>query len=111
MLQPPRSQPEFLPYNDGNVKNDGANAYIYDQEGRPTTSAGVTVSYDALNRPMAEQRNGTWTSIVYSPSGEKFALMNGATVQKFFIPLAGGLQAVYNFNELQYYCHSDRLMA
>ncbi len=75
----------------GNVTNDVANTYAYDEEGRPTTDAGVTVYYDAFNRPMAQNRSGTWTQIVYSPTGEKFALMNGGTIENFFIPLAAGL--------------------
>jgi hypothetical protein len=49
------------------------------------------------------------TEIVYSPSGSKLALMNGASLVKAFVPLPGGAQAVYNSTGLQYYRHPDWL--
>ena len=47
--------------------------------------------------------------IVYDSSGNKFAYMNGQTVQKYVVPLAAGVQAVYNSSGLQYYRHADWL--
>src|SRR5579863_9322904 len=35
--------------------------------------------------------------------------MNGSTVEQYFVPLVGGMQAVYNGSGLQYYRHSDWL--
>ncbi|MGB7553196.1 MAG: RHS repeat-associated core domain-containing protein [Candidatus Korobacteraceae bacterium] len=35
--------------------------------------------------------------------------MNGSTVKQYFVPLAGGMQAVYNSSGLQDYRHSDWL--
>ena len=59
---------------------------------------------------MVEQnRSGAYTQIVYAPGGQKFALMNGQTLQKAFVPLPGGGQAVYNSNGLLYYGHTDHL--
>ncbi len=46
---------------------------------------------------------------VYSPTGQKFAFMNGSTVQSYVVPLVGGMQAVYNSSGLEYYRHADWL--
>ena len=41
---------------------------------------------------MVEQNgSGVYTQIVYAPGGQKFALMNGQTLQKAFAPLPGGV--------------------
>ncbi len=94
----------------GNVTLDNlGNTYTYDAEGRPLTAAGVQTIFDAFNRAVNQNRNGTYTQIVYAPDGTKFAFMNGQTVQKYFVPLVGGMQAVYNASGLQYYRHSDWL--
>ena len=93
----------------GNAINDGSHTYSYDAEGRPVTVDGVQTTYDAFNRAVLQNRSGAYTEIVYSPSGQKFAFMNGQTVQHYFVPLAGGVQAVYNSSGLQYYRHSDWL--
>ena len=79
---------------------------------RPTTVDAVTITYDAFNRAMSQLRNqGAYTEIIYSPTGQKFALMTGASAGTFFVPLAGGLQAVYNVGSptstLAYYRHAD----
>ncbi|MBZ5648597.1 MAG: RHS repeat-associated core domain-containing protein [Acidobacteriia bacterium] len=49
------------------------------------------------------------TQIVYAPSGQKFALMNGQTVTKAFVPLPAGAQAVYSGSTLAYFRHPDWL--
>jgi hypothetical protein len=57
---------------------------------------------------MAEQ-NGT-TQIVYSLDGSKLALFNGTNLLKAFVPLPGGAQAVYTYNQgsvLSYFRHPD----
>jgi RHS repeat-associated protein len=90
----------------GNVTNDGSRTYTYDAEGRAITANGVNVIYDALGRAVDM---GSAGQIVYDASGNKFAYMNGQTVQKYMVPLAAGLQAVYNASGLQYYRHVDWL--
>ena len=58
--------------------------------------AGVTVTLDAFGRVVAEQNNKgnpTWGSLVYSPTGWKFALMNGTSLVKYRDPMPGGLVA------------------
>jgi RHS repeat-associated protein len=58
---------------------------------------------------MVEQnRSGSYTEVVYSPSGAKLALMTGSsTLQKGYVPLTGGTMAVYNASGLAFYRHSD----
>lgn len=59
---------------------------------------------------MVEQnRSGAYTQIVYAPTGRKFALMNGQTLQKALVPLPGGGLAAYNSSGLLYYGHPDYL--
>jgi RHS repeat-associated protein len=59
---------------------------------------------------MVEQnRSGSYTQVVYAPSGFKLALMSGQTLKKSFVPLPSGAQAVYNSSGLAYYRHPDWL--
>ena len=71
--------------------------------------AGASLTYDAFGRVVYNASSGT--EIVYAPNGSRFAMMSGQTVQKYFIPLAGGLQAVYGpgAGNLMYYRHTDWL--
>src|SRR5271170_8054355 len=93
----------------GNVTNDGANTYQYDAEGRPITVGSVQTTFDAFGRAVEQNNGGAHKQIVYSPSGAKFAFMNGQTVQQYFAPLAAGVTAVYNGSGLAYYRHADWL--
>jgi RHS repeat-associated protein len=91
----------------GNATNDTAHTYAWDANGRPVTADSVTLTYDALGRMAEQDKSGTYYQIVYTPLGTKFAIMNGATLQKAFVPLTGGSQAVYTSSGLAYYRHSD----
>ncbi len=95
----------------GNLKNSGDHTYAYDSEGRPVSVDSVQVMYDAFERPVEQNRSSTYTQILYSPSGQKFAFMNGSTVNQYLIPLVAGMQAVYNASGSgpQYYRHTDWL--
>ncbi len=93
--------------SDGNVTNDFLHTYNWDANGRPVSIDGVTVTYDALGRMAEQDHSGSYSQIVYSPSGTKLALMSGSTLQKGFVPLTGGSMAVYNSSGLAYYRHSD----
>ena len=69
----------------------------------------VNIAYDAFGR-MAEQVSATNTQILYSPTGDKVALMNGQSLRNAFISLPGGGQAVYAATgTLSYYRHPDWL--
>jgi RHS repeat-associated protein len=68
---------------------------------------GYTTTFDAFNRPVEIQSAAGYTQILYLPTGQKFAMMNGQSVQKYFVPVGGGIQAVYNSSGFQYYRHSD----
>lgn len=93
----------------GNVLTDTAHTYAWDATGRPVTMDGVSVTYDALGRMVERDSAGTYTQVVYAPAGGKLAIMNGTTLTKAFVPLAGGSVAVYNSSGLAYYRHSDWL--
>jgi RHS repeat-associated protein len=93
----------------GNLTNDGTHSYTWDGFGKPVTVDTVGLTYDALGRLVEQNRSGSFTQIVYSPTGAKFALMNGATLTKARLPLPGGGVAVYNGSGLQYYEHADWL--
>ena len=102
-----------LPAHDGMGKTTTDNlgqTYSYDAEGRPVSVSGKSILYDAFNRAVEIQSGGNYTQIVYAPDGYnrgprqtpllrllgwKFAIMSGQSVQMYFAPLAGGLQAVY----------------
>jgi RHS repeat-associated protein len=106
----------FTPTYDanGNVLNDSFHNYTWDGFGKPVTidsgySDAVTLTYDALGRMVEQNRSGTATQIVYAPTGEKFALMSGQSLQKAFVGLPGNATAVYNSSGLLYYGHPDNL--
>jgi len=93
----------------GNVLSDGSHTYTWDANGRPVTIDAVGLTYDALGRMAEQNRSGTYTQIVYAPTGQKLALMSASTLQKAFIPLPGNATAVYASSGLSYYRHPDWL--
>lgn len=93
----------------GNVTNDFLNTYSWDSNARPTVIDGIAVTYDALGRIAEEDKSGTYTQFVYSPTGQEFALMNGQTLSKAYIPLPAGEVAAYNSSGLNNYHHMDWL--
>jgi RHS repeat-associated protein len=94
----------------GNLLSDGAHNYTWDGNwGNPSAIDTVSLTYDALGRMVEQNRGGTYTQVVYSPSGAKLAQMNGQSLQKAFVPLPGGGRAVYNSGGLAYYRHPDWL--
>jgi len=100
----------FVPSYDanGNVLNDPLHTYSWDAYGNPTTVDGVALTYDALGRVVEQNRSGTYTQFLYSPTGFKMVIMNGQTPQKSFTPLAGGANAVYTSTGFTY-IHADWL--
>lgn len=93
----------------GNALNDTSNTYTWDANSRPVTVNSVGLTYDALGRMVEQNRSGTYTQIVYDAMSTRLALMSAQSLQKAFVPLAGGSMAVYNSNGLAYYRHSDWL--
>ena len=75
----------------------------------PVCGASVNLTYDALGRMVEQNRGGSYTQVVYAPSGGKLALLNGSTLQQAFVPLPAGAQAVYNGSGLAYYRHGEWL--
>ncbi len=94
----------------GNVTTDNLSYhYTYDAEGRQTTAAGVQTTFDALGRAVELNNGGTYTQIVYSPSGSKFAYTNGTAFLKYMDPMVGGMVAVHNGDGTGYFQHADWL--
>jgi RHS repeat-associated protein len=95
--------------NDGNTLTDPVHTYSWDSAGKPVTIDSVNMTYDALGRVAEQNRSGAFTQFVYGPHGAKLAIFSGQSLQKAFIPLTGGAQAVYNASGILYYGHSDHL--
>jgi len=99
----------------GNMKQDNlGNSYSYDAEGRPITAAGVQTTFDAFGRALEQNRSGSYAQIVYAPSGQKFAFMNGQTLIKYIAPMVAGMAAVHtgpngNPPNSGYFQHADWL--
>jgi RHS repeat-associated protein len=92
----------------GNITNDGTNAYTYSVYNRPVTAGGLNATYDAFNRLVEAGSK----QLVYAPDGYKFAYMNGQTLQKYVVQLTAGVQAVYTATTPAapaYWLHSDWL--
>lgn len=67
----------------GNMTQDNlGNTYAYDVEGRPVSAAGVQTTFDAFGRALELNHNATYTQMVYSPSGWRHAVMNGAALAR-----------------------------
>ncbi len=99
--------------NNGNLTSDTVHGYTWDAEGKMLTvdTNSVTLTYDALGRVVEQNRGGTYTQMLYAPTGGKLALMNGQTLVKAFVPLPAGATAVYapGTTGPVYYRHSDWL--
>jgi RHS repeat-associated protein len=91
----------------GNVTNDFLNSYSWDGNGRPVSVDGVGVTYDALGRMAEQNKSGTYLDFLYTPGGNKLAIMIWPALQKAFVPLAAGAVAVYNSSGIAYYRHPD----
>ena len=94
----------------GNVTQDNlSNQYSYDAEGRPVTAAGVQINFDAFGRAVEENSGGTYTQIVYSPTGGKFAFMNGSSLKWHINPMVAGMARVQNADGSSFLQHADEL--
>jgi RHS repeat-associated protein len=94
----------FTPTYDanGNVTNDSNHTYSWDADGN-------SIAIDSVGLTVEKNVSGSYTQIVYAPSGDKLALMNGQTLQNAFVHLPGRATAVYTGNVLDHYRHSDWL--
>jgi RHS repeat-associated protein len=95
--------------SNGNVLGDGSHTYSWDADGNSISIDGIGLTFDAFDRAVEKNVSGTYTEIVYSPTGAKLALMSGQTLQKAFVPLHGRATAVYSSSGLDHYRHSDWL--
>ncbi len=102
----------------GNMTADNiGHTYSYDANGRPSkvNNPTQTVTYfDVFGRAIDQTRSGVSTQIVYAPSGQKFAIMNGTTLNRYIDPMVAGMAAVYtgpngNPPNSRYFQHADWL--
>ena len=109
---PPTESPPSAaspPYDlNGDVTNDGIHTYAWDAFGNATTIDGVGITYDALDRMVEQNSSGSYTQFIYSPTGFKMQIMNGATTLTNFVPLPGGASIVYIASGY-YFRHADWL--
>lgn len=103
--------PGFTPVYDqnGNLLSDSAHTYTWDADGHPVSIDSVSLTYDAFGRMVEQNRSGSYTQIVYTPTGSKLALMNGQSLVKAYVTLPSGATAVYTSSGLSYYRHADWL--
>lgn len=96
--------------SDGNLLTDNLNnIYTWDPNwGSMLSVNSISVTYDALGRPVEENTGSGYVQVLYSPVG-KTALMSGSSLSKGFIPLPGGGAAIYTSSGLSYYRHADWL--
>ena len=98
--------------NDGNLLSDNLHSYTWDVYGNLASmplDAVTTLTFDALDRMVEQNRSGAYTQFLYSPTGFKMEILNGSTVSRLFVPLAGGGTAVYNAGGLLAVRHPDWL--
>ena len=91
--------------SDGNLLNDSFHTYTWDAFGGITAIDSATVTHDALGRVVEFSSS----QVLYAPTGQKVALMSGQNLEKAFVGLPGGAQAVYTSSGLAYYRHADWL--
>jgi hypothetical protein len=95
--------------SNGDVTNDSIHTYTWDAFGNAITIDGIGIIYDAFDRMVEQQRPGNNNSeIIYSPTGFKMQIMNGASSNFSFVPLPGGTTVVYVPGS-SYYRHADWL--
>jgi RHS repeat-associated protein len=88
----------FTPTYDanGNVLNDSLHAYTWDTYGNSLTVDGVGLTYDALDRVVEQNRSGSFTQLLYSPTGSKIEKLIGTSAQVSWAPLPGGATVEYS---------------
>lgn len=93
---------------DGNETKDyQGNLYAWNTYGRPTAIEGINITYDAMDRPVEQNRSGGYTPLQYSPSGFLMQL-NAPSGQSSFVPVPAGGMAIWANNTI-YYRHPEWL--
>jgi RHS repeat-associated protein len=95
--------------SNGNVTNDFLHTFSWDSDGRAITISGIGVTYDAFGRMVERNNSGSYSQIVYAPSGGKLAVMTGQSLVFASIPLTDGSIAEYWNGGTLYYRHPDWL--
>ncbi|MGH9733520.1 MAG: RHS repeat-associated core domain-containing protein [Candidatus Acidiferrales bacterium] len=92
---------------DGNILDDYLNTYSWDGYGRPVVVNGVDITYDAFGRMVERNNGGSYSQVLYAPTGAKIAVMSGQSLDFALVPLAGGAVAEYHGGGTFYYRHPD----
>jgi len=94
----------------GNLTRDctfsPSNTYAWDSDANTvgvnlSSSAPISITYDAFDRAVEENNSGTYHQILYSPVG-KLALMAKQIANSVFVPLPGGEQATYTNSTIRF---------
>ena len=93
----------------GNVKSIAGRTFAWDASGNSITIDGVSAIFDASDRMAEQNRSGSYTQVLYSPTGQRLALASNQALTKAFVPLPGGATAVYDSTGLSFYRHRDWL--
>lgn len=93
----------------GDVLTDSLHSYKWDVETRPTTIYPLSLTYDALGRMVEQDNSGSYTQIVWSPTGSILAYMRGQSFLKAYVPLPAGDAAIYLSGNIYGYRHMDWL--
>lgn len=106
-----QSIPGFTPHYDldGDLTADSFHNYTWNAYGNVIAIDSIGLTYDALGRMVEQNQSGTYYQVVYSPLGNKLAMVKGQTVQQAFVPLPGGTTAEYLSWGLSHYRHPDWL--
>jgi RHS repeat-associated protein len=101
----------FTPSYDGagNITNDSLHTYTWSAFGQPATIDSVSLTYDALDRVVEQNRSGTFSQFVYAPTGAKIEIMNGQAVTRSLVPLPGGAVLANSSAGPSLYFHPDHL--
>jgi RHS repeat-associated protein len=101
-------QPPLCTYDsNGNVTNDGTNAYSWNEFSKmKSVNSGATSVYDAFGRTVEIDNGSTHTEIWFTQLG-KTVFMNGSAEIYAYWPAPGGGSVLYNGNI--YFMHKDWL--
>jgi RHS repeat-associated protein len=92
--------------SNGSLLTDTFHTYTWNQDNqlKGVTDASETLTYDALGRLAEKGVSGTFTQILYGPSG-RLATMAGQTTSDYLVPMPGG----GNYEQGSYFWHPDWL--
>jgi hypothetical protein len=101
--------------NGNQLNSTGLSQILWNANGQPrsvTALSGGAISgtFDSLGRLVENGSGGVYTQFVFSPSGQKIAVVQSGTLVKGTVPLPGGATAIYSGSSgMPYIRHLDWL--